>query len=104
MTAPEPAADPSPAGNPTEQTILETGSEYAGGANPILVKLPGSGQLEVSYTFPDQPAAAALLIHSDANDEPLQPGDQIYDSLPGDALYLSLAYPSQSIKLAWNYL
>jgi len=83
-------------------TTLLTGANP--GIDPIWIALPDSGPLEVIYEYQDQPAATAILWHQGGSYDPLVPGDQVYKSSPGDALYFAMAYEGQSIKVGWAYV
>jgi hypothetical protein len=86
-----------------ELTTMVTGADVSAGISPVWIALPDSGQLLVVYEFQDQPAATAMLWHQGGTYEDLVPGPQTYNSLPGDAIYVALAYEGQSIKVGWAY-
>jgi hypothetical protein len=92
-----------PASGNAAMTVLLTNADSAG-IEPTWVALPGSGQLEVNYRYTDEPAAAALLVHENGASVPLLPGDHIYTSMRGDALYVAMAFEGQSIKVGWAYV
>lgn len=83
-------------------TILMTGANP--GIDPLWIALPGSGALQVIYEYQDQPAATAILWHQGGTYDQLVPGDKVYQSSRGDALYFSMAYEKQAIKVGWAYV
>jgi hypothetical protein len=85
-----------------QMTILVTG--VSSGLCPLWIALPGAGKLQVIYEYQDQPAATAILWHQGGTYDKLIPGPNTYNSSPGDALYFTLAYEGQSIKVGWAYL
>jgi len=86
-----------------QMTTLLTGDAVNPGISPILIALPGSGNLQICYEYQDQPARTAILWHQGGSTQPLTPGCQNYNSMPGDVLIFTLAYAGQSIKVGWAY-
>ena len=86
-------------------TTLVTGAVVSPGISPVLIALPGSGQLQICYEYQDRPAKTAILWHQGGSFQPLIPGCQTYNSrCPETALILEMAYAGQSVKVGWAYL
>jgi hypothetical protein len=96
------------ANQPENATKVATGMPLP--TNPAAetatwIMLPKDGTLWVSYTYGDQPAAAALIWHVGGQTEPLEQGvPQTFTVKLGDALMFELVDLTQRIKIVYAYI
>jgi hypothetical protein len=110
MSAPEPnvsarelegltqtAADPQTA-NPTTLLTNKLTPPYE------IIKLPGEGNLWVSFSYEGTPAAHAWLMHPSLESVEIKPKTpEVLASRKGDMLLCKIGFAGQQIELSWRY-